>query len=135
MIASDTIALIVDPDFGLPTREVAARVRHTWIVETPENLATVIKIRKASHKPLEHMMENGITTFLQYGPDPESWCDTTLDSVEEHHSSHAGGRGYGVLEIYGISLTERLRRACLEFGFSVFAETDYGFRAEKLGRD
>ncbi|WP_155636028.1 hypothetical protein [Burkholderia stagnalis] len=133
MIASDTIALIVDPDFGLSVRDIAARVQHTWIVETAANVAIVEQIRKESPKRLDHMMENGITTFRQFGPDPESWCDTTLDSVDVHHNSNSGGGGYSVLEVYGISLTERLHLACVELEFSVFTETDYGFCAQRPG--
>jgi hypothetical protein len=77
------------------------------------------------------VIEGGITTFRRYGVDRESWCDAVLDSIEDHHDRRKGNSGYSVLEVYGISLTSRLRSAFVECGFSLFAEADYGFRAEK----
>jgi hypothetical protein len=131
MVTNDTVALIVDPEFGGRIREVAARVRHTWVVATPTNVAVAEQIWSTSPKPPGLNKEGGVTTFVQYGAERESWCDAILDSVDDHHNSHSCNPGYSVMEVYGISLTERLRTVFIEFGFSIFTATDYGFFARK----
>lgn len=131
MRTTDTVALIVDPDFGVAIREIAAAVVHTWVVDTEENCAVVEQVWKSSSKPLGHMMQNGITTFRRYGVDRESWCDAVLDSIEDHHDRRWGNPGYSALEVYGTPLSEQLHTAFSECGFSTFIATSYGFRAEK----
>ncbi len=132
MPTNDTVALIVDPDFGARIREVAARVRHTWVVASPANVAVAEQMWRASPTPNRLDIEGGVITFIQYGVGRESWCDAILDSVDEHHNRHSYDPGYSVLEAHGIPLTERLRSTLVEFGFSVFMPTDCGFRARKL---
>ncbi|WP_176060191.1 hypothetical protein [Paraburkholderia sp. BCC1876] len=132
MPTNDTVALIVDPDFSARIQEVVARVRHTWVVATPANVAVAEQIWRALPKPPELNMEGGITTFIQYGVDREGWCDAILDSVDDHHNCYSYDPGYSILEVYGTPLTERLRSALVEFGFSVFTPTEYGFCARKL---
>jgi hypothetical protein len=131
MGTNDTVALIVDPEFGRRIREVAERVRHTWVVATPTNVAVAEQIWSGSPKPLGLNKEGGVTTFFQYGADRESWCDAILDSADEHHNSHSCNHGYSVIEVYGVSLTDRLRTVFVEFGFSIFMAADYGFFARK----
>ncbi|HGO6129737.1 TPA: hypothetical protein ACK3RK_008363 [Burkholderia cepacia] len=132
MPTNNTVALIVDPDFGARIQEVATRVRHTWVVATPANIAVAEQIWRASPNPSRLNTEGGVTTFIQYGVDQESWFDAILNSVDEHHNCHSYDPGYSILEVYGITLTERLRSALVEFGFSVFSPTDSGFCARKL---
>lgn len=132
MPTNDTVALIVDPDFSARIQEVVARVRHTWVVATPANVAVAEQIWRALPKPLELNMEGGVTTFIQYGVDREGWCDAILDSVDDHHNCYSYDPGYSILEVYGTPLTERLQSALVEFGFSVFTPTEYGFCARKL---
>ena len=74
-----TIALIVDPHFGAAVGDIAARVAHTWIVDSEENCAAVEQIWKSLATPLGYMIVNGITTFRRYGGDRESWCYAVLD--------------------------------------------------------
>lgn len=133
MVTKDTVALIVDPEFGSRIRDVAGGVWHTWVVATPENVVVAEQIWAASPNSTQLNMQGGVTTFIPYGADRESWCDAILDSVDEHHNSYSqDDPGYSVLEVYGIPITERLRPAFVEFGFSIFTPTDYGFRARKL---
>ncbi|WP_157653645.1 hypothetical protein [Burkholderia ubonensis] len=129
---NDTVALIVDPDFGARIQEVVARVRHTWVVATPANVAVAEQIWRASPNSPGLNMEGGVTTFIQYGVNRESWCDAILDSVDDHHNSYSGDPGYSILEVYGIPLTNRLQSVLVELGFSVFTSMDYGFCAHKL---
>ncbi|MBY4796119.1 hypothetical protein [Burkholderia multivorans] len=79
MPTNNTVALIVDPDFGARIQEVAAKVRHTWVVATPANVVVAEQIWRASPNPSRLNMEGGATTFIQYGVDQESWCDAILN--------------------------------------------------------
>lgn len=127
MPTNNTVALIVDPDFGARIQEVAAKVRHTWVVATPANVVVAEQIWRASPNPSRLNMEGGVTTFIQYGVDQESWCDAILNAVDEHHNCHSYDPGYSILEVYGITLTERLRSALVELGFSFFFAHRLGF--------
>ncbi|WP_333975864.1 hypothetical protein [Burkholderia cepacia] len=131
MVTNDPVALIVDPEFGTRIRDVAARVRHTWVVATPANIAVAEQIWRALTNPPGLGNEGAVTTFLQYGADRESWCDAILDAVDDHHSAHSRNPGYSILEVYGTPLTERLRPTLVELGFSIVTPTDYGFCARK----
>ncbi|MEQ0777917.1 hypothetical protein ABLT15_37070 [Paraburkholderia tropica] len=132
MPTNETVALIVDPVFGARIHEVAARVRHTWVVATPANVAVAEQIWRASPNSLGLNIEGGVTTFIQYGVDRESWCDSILDSVDEHHNAYSGAPGYSILEVYGIPLTNQLQSTLVELGFSDFSSMNDGFCARKL---
>lgn len=112
----DTVALIVDPDFRARIQEVIARVRHTWVVATPANVAVAEQIWRASPNSRGLHMEGGVTRFIQYGD----------------HNSHSCDPGYSILEVFGISLTNRLQSVLVELGFSAFTSMDYGLCARKL---
>ncbi|MFM0645270.1 hypothetical protein PQR14_13145 [Paraburkholderia bryophila] len=131
MPTNDTVALILDPHFGPRIQEVVARVRHAWVVATPANIAVAEQVWRSSPNPPGLNGGGGVTTFIQYGADRESWCDAILDSVDDHHNCHAYEPGYSILEVYGVSLTERLRLAFIALGFSAFTPTDCGFCARK----
>lgn len=105
---------------------------HTWVVATPVNVAVAEQIWGASPNSTGLNIQGGVITFIQYGADRESWCDAILDSVDEHHNSYSQYPGYSILEVYGIPLSGGLQPVLVEFGFSIFAPTDYGFCARKL---
>lgn len=132
MLMTDTIALVVDPDFGVRIREVVRGVLHTWVVASPANVAVAEEIWRGLPNARENNMEGGVTTFVQSGADRESWCDAILHTLDEHHNSHSREPGYAILQVYGIPFAERLRTVFVECGFSIFTPTDYGFCAQKL---
>lgn len=84
----DTVALIVDPDFGARIQEVIARVRHAWVVATPANVAVAEQIWRASPNSPGLNMEGGVTTFIQYGVDRES-CKHETSTVCERSVTSA----------------------------------------------
>ncbi|MFM0151982.1 hypothetical protein [Paraburkholderia sediminicola] len=112
MPTNDTVALIVDPDFGSRIQEVAARMRHTWVVATPANVAAAGQIWKASPNWPGLNMEGGVTTFIQYGADRESWREVILDSVDDHHNCHSHDPSYPHLAadapLYPVAATDRM---------------------------
>lgn len=128
---TDTIALIVDPECGDTLRDIAATVRHAWIVTSPANDAAVERMRHRSRSSAEPGRIDGVTTFERYGADRESWCAGILNTLDDHHNEFAQPPGYSVLQVYGIPISERLRAALALSGFSTFTPTDNGFRACK----
>ncbi|MDS0862887.1 hypothetical protein NUV25_34830 [Burkholderia pseudomultivorans] len=128
---TDAIALIVDPECGDRLSDIAATVRHAWIVTSPANDAAARRIRQRSPSPDEPDRTGGVTTFQRYGADRESWCAGILDTLDGHHNAFAQQPGYSVLQVYGVPFSERLRPALASSGFSTFTPTDDGFRACK----
>jgi len=127
---NDSIALIVDPDFGARLRVVAAKSRHTWIVATAANVAVAEQIWATSGVSPPNM-DGGVTTFRQYGPCAESCCAAILNTIDDHHSEYSQAPAYADLVVYGVQLTERLRSVLTELGFLTFAPTQHGFCAHK----
>ncbi|NTX28156.1 hypothetical protein HT746_13595 [Burkholderia pyrrocinia] len=131
MNKQDTIALIVDPGSGERIRDIAAIASHTWVVTSPVNDAVVTRIRNASPALPGQVVEGGITTFLRYGSDRESWCAGILDAVDEHHNKEMHRDGYSILDVYGTPFSAHLQQALSALGFSGFTSTAEGFRAIK----
>lgn len=131
MMTPYTVALVTDPDFGSRLAAVSSRV-HTWIVATAANSAAAEEIWAAQPQPRSYSIKRGVTTFrAELDEDRVSLCERMLTALDEHHNNHSHYPGYTVLEIYGISFTERLRPPFTELGFSSFEQTAYGFRAVK----
>ncbi|MBY4870589.1 hypothetical protein DIE14_36190 [Burkholderia sp. Bp9017] len=131
MTEPHTIALIVDPECGERIREVAAGARHTWVVTSDANDVVVERIWRESRIACTSGAEGGVTRFDRHGDDPESWCDSILDAIEDHHGNLALQHGYTALDVHGVALSARLRSALVECGFSVFTPTNEGFVAGK----
>lgn len=133
-MAPYTVALVVDPAFGERLKDVASRV-HTWVVGTPANQAIARDVWSSAPKPSRPSIETGITTFDPgRASSPEEWCIGVLDAVDLHHNEYSHDPAYSVLEVYGLNFQDRLRAPFAEFGFTVFENTDYGFRATKPTR-
>nr|WP_175799014.1 hypothetical protein [Burkholderia anthina] len=126
-----TIALIVDPECGERIRTIAAEARHTWVVTSDVNDAVVAQIWRESRIARTSGAEGGVTKFERHGNDRESWCDSILDAIEDHHGSHTQPHGYTALHVYGVALSARLRAALVECGFAVATPTNEGFVAGK----
>ena len=130
MPSSYSIALVVDPEFGDKLSSVAARV-HTWAVDTPENRRVAERLWAALPAPGEYNIENGVTAFTPRGTGPEEWCISVIEEVDLHHNHHSHDPGYTVLEVYGVTLSPRIREGFEEYGFVRFDETADGFIARK----
>jgi hypothetical protein len=126
-----TVALVVDPNFGERLCQLASRL-HTWAVGTPDNCAVAERLWASEPKSFQSNIERGITTFNP-GTDgnPEAWCAAMVGTVDQHHDELSHDPGYTVLEVHGAKFSERLRPHFGELGFTVFEDTDYGFRACK----
>lgn len=127
-MAPYSVALVLDSAFGEALKQLAERL-HVWVVDTPANRAVAESVW-ASEQPFRYNIERGITTFAsKLGKGPEEWCAAFLDTIDMHHDEQSHHPGYSVLEVYGLKFTDRLRPKFVDLGFTVFEDTDYGFRA------
>lgn len=130
-MAPYTVALVVDPTFGEQLGRLASRL-HTWAVGSPVNRSVAENFWASEPQPYEHNIERGITTFnATPGCTPEELCAEMVSTVDQHHDEQSHDPGYSILEVYGVAFNERLRPRFTELGFTVFEDTNYGFRAHK----
>ncbi|WP_269501175.1 hypothetical protein [Burkholderia sp. IMCC1007] len=131
MTDAHTIALVVDPACAERIREIAAGVRHTWVVTSDANDAVIEQIWHESRTARMPGNAGGVTKFGRYGDDPESWSENMLDAIEEHHGGDSPPPCYTALDVHGTALSARLRAALDARGFAEFMPTRDGFRAVK----
>lgn len=126
------IALVVDPACGERIREIAGGVRHTWVVTSDANDPVVERIRHESRTTRMAGDAGGVTKFIRYGDDPESWGEHMLDAIEDHHGGQSSRPCYTALDVHGTALSRRLRATLTERGFAAFMPTSDGFLAVRL---
>jgi len=127
-----TVAIVLDPEFGERLAPLASRV-HTWVVDSQTNRAAAEDIWQKNQEDGEpYSIENGVTTFgVFWNESAEHWCEGVLGTIDLHHGEYSHTPPLSVLEIYGLPFCEPLRSHFAEYDFTVFQETDYGFRASK----
>ncbi|RKU05177.1 hypothetical protein C7H84_03285 [Burkholderia sp. Nafp2/4-1b] len=129
MTTPHTIALIVDPEYGERIRDVAAGVRHTWVVASDANDAVVERIWRQARTERTSGDDRSVTKFDRSGDDRESVCERILDGIDDHHGRPAHRHGYTALDVHGVALSARLRSALVARGFAAFTPTNDGFLA------
>jgi hypothetical protein len=119
--AVDSIAVVVDPTFGLDLMELVARMP-VWIADTPGNAAAIRRARALGR--------GSLTTFtVDRGAAPEAWVTDIVDVVDLHHGVHSQDPPYERIEVHGARLSESLREVLGELGFRRFEEEPFGFSA------
>ena len=119
------VGLAVDPEF----RDLASVARRMplWVVDTPFNRPLAESHWRDHHN---HTHLDGVTLFTVVAGDlPEEWCANVLRDIDLHHGQHSHNPPYSAVEVFGVKLTDRLRNAFAEFGFTTFDERGDGFRA------
>ena len=129
MIEPHTIALVVDPACGERIREIAAGVRHTWVVTSDANDPVLERIWHESRTTRLPGDAGGVTKLIRHGDDPQSWGESMLDAIEDHHGGDSSPRCYTALDVHGTALSPCLRAALTERGFAAFMPTRDGFLA------
>jgi len=130
MNAIYAVALVADPEFGVSLLSLAERM-HVWVIESPTNLA-VAKTWWANH--LDHSQTSGITTYRHDpGEDLESWSNFAIESLDEHHGPLSGQPAYSEVNVFGLSLSAKVRESFENLGFIEFHENANGFIAKKVG--
>ncbi len=104
-----------------------------WVVDTPANLAAARTIWAS--RP-DHGKLKSLTTFkVAAGTSAAERCLGELDTIDLHHGEYSADPPYSELEVFGVALTEDVRRGFTDAGFCTFAVTEDGFvayREEKV---
>jgi len=114
------VSLVVDRDYGSRLESLVTDA--VWIIDTPAN-------RMAAEAQRQEKEEADVTTFKSTADTSADIALGILNTVDLHHGEYSGG--YSSLEVIGTQLTEELKSAIKELGFSRFESTTDGFRASR----
>jgi len=118
-----TIAIVLDPKFGIRLKDVAARF-DLWTVSSEINRPVVEQLRREDHDV------SMWTSDLFMGTTVEDWR-AVLQNVEDNHGPYSHNPPVTILEIYGAILTDDMRRELGHYGYDTFEPTPDGFRATR----
>ena len=123
------VAIVLDPNFGVRLREVAARF-DLWTVTSQINRTVVEQLWKEAAETNE-FQDVSIWTSELTGPTVAEWR-AILENIEDHHGPHGHDPPVTILEVYGAPFTNELRRELGHYGYDTFEPTSDGFRAIRL---
>jgi hypothetical protein len=110
---------VLDPTFGDPLRD-AWHGQPVWITISPVNAPEVQAIWASTPSP-NHL--TGITGFThEEGAAAEDRLLAQLSTIDLHHGPYSTKTPYAVLTVIGATLTESVRAALSELGFSKFQQ-------------
>lgn len=121
-----TVAIILDPNFGVRLRDVAARF-DLWTVTSQLNRPVVEQWRMEQPTHYDVSMW---TNELFTGTTVEQWR-AVLENIEDHHGPYSHHPPVTILEVYGATLTDDMRRELGNYGYDTFEPTPDGFRATR----
>ncbi len=109
------VLVVLDPNFGDRLRD-AWRGQPVWITMSPVN-APEVRALWADLPSVNHL--TGIMGFThQAGVAAEDRLTAELSTSDLHHGPHSTDTPYTVLTVIGAQLTEPVRAALSELGFS-----------------
>jgi hypothetical protein len=122
------LLVVLDPDFGDLLRD-AWRGQPVWITMSSVN-APVVHALWTSAPSQDHL--NGITGFKHVdGLTAEDRFLDELSTIDLHHGPYSTTTPYIVLTVIGTGLTETIKAALSDFGFSAFRQRPGGFTANR----
>ena len=122
------LLLVLDEDYGDRLRDVWPG-QPVWIVLSPINEPIVSNLRE-KFPAIDHLA--GITGIKsQSFIDVQQRILTELESIELHHGPYSTGNPYTVLEVVGCGLSDQIKRALIEIGFTKFQPNEEGFVATR----
>lgn len=121
------VSIIVDPEFGERLTALAER-GPVWIADTLVNRPIAEAWCGRRGRPVS---DERVTTFrVNPGAGPEEWVADILAMVELHHGGFDDNPpSYETLEVWGASLSPRLRDLLTAAGYAELSEFPGGFRA------
>ena len=125
------VHIVVDDKFGKKLRELPYR-EPAWIVDSPINKVIIKELWDI--RPDEDYME-GITSFIyDKGESPEDRFMGILESVMDHHGPYSHDPPCSKINVIGAKLTEQIKEFLLDYEFTKFEITKFGFVAEMPGQ-
>jgi hypothetical protein len=118
------VLVVFDADFG--DRVSAWRGRPVWITMSPANARVVQALWASAPNP------TGITGFKHEADVPaEDRLLAEISTIDLHHGPYSSKTPYTALIVIGVQLSDRIRSALSEFGFSSFQHRPDGFMASR----
>ena len=115
-LPNNRVGIVLHENYGDKLLALLSRMS-VWVVDTPVNRAAATKIWAS--RP-----DQSLTTFkVATGASAADRCLGELETIDMHHGE------YSELEVFGVALTEDVRRGFTEAGFCRFAVTEDGFVA------
>jgi hypothetical protein len=99
-----------------------------WAPRTPETMAFAERAPTNRLKPGADTLASGLTLFAQ-GASPEEDLLWVVEEVELHHGDASHDPPVSVIEVFGATLTDRVREAFEGIGFSRLEPSREGFVA------
>ena len=125
-----TVAIVLDPNFGVRLRNVAAHF-DVWTVTSQINRTVVEQLWKEAAET-QGCHEVTIWTSDLRGTAAEDWR-AILMNIEQHHGPNAHNPPVTILGVYGSTLTEDMRQELGHYGYDTVEPTSDGFRAIRPG--
>jgi hypothetical protein len=120
------VGLVLHEDYSSGLPDLAGRMP-VWVVDTPSNRKAAQRIW-ASRPGQSHL--TGLTTFkVAADSSAVERCLGELGTIDLHHGEYSASPPYSELEVFGVALTEDVKRGFIEAGFTRFEVTEDGFIA------
>jgi hypothetical protein len=122
------VFIVVDRAFGERLTNLPPGVP-VWVVDSPANTPVAHRIWKERSARDRQI---GITCFSGIaGGSPGALLLNELATIDLHHGRHSAKPPYTKVEIFGVSLTDAIKDALVEYGFDSFQSGLDGFSAAR----
>jgi hypothetical protein len=122
------VVVVLDREYGERLSQLVGQAP-VWIVDTQTNRAEAQKIWAADSNR-SHL--DGVTTFkAKSDSSSEEALINELDTIDEHHGIYSANPPYTVVEVIGLSISDKLKNKFSQFGFNQFESTPQGFCAKR----
>jgi hypothetical protein len=130
-VPNSRVGVVLHENYGDTLLDLLSRMS-VWVVDTPTNRAAAETIWAS--RP-DHNKLTSLTTFkVAADASAAERCLGELDTIDLHHGEYSTNPPYSELEVFGLVLTEDIRRRFTEAGFDRFEITEDGFVAYRAQR-
>ncbi len=123
------MAIVLDPALFSSVEELA-RTCHVWAVRAPETESIAERVWHDHQPDGGQWNESGLTLF-NGASTPEESLVSILGDLELHHGQYSHDPPLSVIEVLGTVMTDHIREALTELGFTEIRTTDHGFVAQR----
>ncbi len=123
------MAIVLDPAL-FSSVEALARTCHVWVVRAPQTENIAERFWHDHQSDGGQWNESGLTLFTGAST-PEESLVSILGDVELHHGQYSDDPPLSVIDVLGTAMTDHIREALTELGFTEVRGTDHGFTAHR----